>query len=61
MIGKAELCHGKASHVSRHLNLREFAWALVPVVALLALWELGKLVARRAARSRSASPQESTS
>ena len=29
------------------LNLREFAWALVPAVVLLALWELGKLVARR--------------
>jgi P-type Ca2+ transporter type 2C len=29
------------------INLREFAWALVPAVALLALWELGKLAARR--------------
>jgi P-type Ca2+ transporter type 2C len=29
------------------LNLREFGWALVPAVALLVLWELGKLVARR--------------
>ncbi len=29
------------------LNLREFAWALVPALALLALWELGKLLARR--------------
>jgi Ca2+-transporting ATPase len=29
------------------INLREFAWALVPAVALLALWELGKLIARR--------------
>ncbi|WP_030664715.1 HAD-IC family P-type ATPase [Streptomyces rimosus] len=28
------------------LGLRHFAWALVPAVALLALWELGKLVAR---------------
>jgi len=31
------------------INLREFGWALVPALALLALWELGKLIARRAA------------
>jgi Ca2+-transporting ATPase len=31
------------------LNLREFGWALLPAVALLALWELGKLIARRPA------------
>jgi Ca2+-transporting ATPase len=31
------------------INLREFAWALVPALALLALWELGKLLARRSA------------
>ena len=31
------------------LNLREFSWALVPAIALLALWELGKLIARRPA------------
>jgi P-type Ca2+ transporter type 2C len=29
------------------LNLRQFAWALVPALALLALWELGKFIARR--------------
>jgi Ca2+-transporting ATPase len=29
------------------LNLRQFAWAIVPAVALLGLWELGKLIARR--------------
>ena len=29
------------------LNLRQFAWALVPAIALLALWELGKYLARR--------------
>ncbi len=29
------------------INLREFAWALVPALALLALWEFGKLIARR--------------
>jgi Ca2+-transporting ATPase len=31
------------------LNLREFAWALVPAIVLLGLWELGKLIARRRA------------
>jgi Ca2+-transporting ATPase len=31
------------------LNLREFAWALIPAVALLVLWELGKIPARRSA------------
>jgi P-type Ca2+ transporter type 2C len=31
------------------LNLRQFAWALVPAVALLVFWELGKLLARRSA------------
>jgi P-type Ca2+ transporter type 2C len=29
------------------LNLRQFGWALVPPVALLVLWELGKYIARR--------------
>jgi Ca2+-transporting ATPase len=29
------------------LTFREFAWALVPVVGLFSLWELGKLLARR--------------
>jgi P-type Ca2+ transporter type 2C len=31
------------------LNLQQFAWALLPAIALLALWELGKLLARRSA------------
>ena len=31
------------------INLREFGWALVPALALLLLWELGKLLARRSA------------
>jgi Ca2+-transporting ATPase len=31
------------------INLRQFGWALVPAIALLALWELGKLLARRSA------------
>jgi P-type Ca2+ transporter type 2C len=35
------------------INLRQFGWALVPPIALLALWELGKLIARRAAAGRS--------
>jgi Ca2+-transporting ATPase len=35
------------------INLRQFGWALVPAIALLALWELGKLIARRAAAGRS--------
>jgi Ca2+-transporting ATPase len=29
------------------LNLRQFGWALVPPLALLLLWELGKYIARR--------------
>jgi P-type Ca2+ transporter type 2C len=29
------------------INARQFAWALVPAIVLLFLWELGKLVARR--------------
>ncbi len=29
------------------LNLRQFGWALIPPLALLPLWELGKYVARR--------------
>ena len=28
------------------LNVRQFAWALVPAIALLVLWELGKFLAR---------------
>jgi cation transport ATPase-like protein len=34
------------------LNLRQFGWALVPAVVLLALWELGKLIARRSAAAK---------
>jgi Ca2+-transporting ATPase len=33
------------------LNLSQFAWALVPALALLMLWELGKLIARRTSRA----------
>jgi P-type Ca2+ transporter type 2C len=34
------------------INLRQFGWALIPALALLLLWELGKLIARRAASAR---------
>jgi len=30
------------------INAQQFGWALVPAVLLLALWEIGKVVARRA-------------
>ncbi|MGW1882555.1 cation-translocating P-type ATPase [Streptomyces sp. NPDC001970] len=33
------------------INLRQFGWALLSAVVLLLLWELGKLLARRAKRS----------
>jgi Ca2+-transporting ATPase len=32
---------------TEQLNLRQFGWALIPALALLLLWELGKYVARR--------------
>jgi Ca2+-transporting ATPase len=38
------------------INLRQFAWALVPAIALLVLWELGKYVARRQMETGSATP-----
>jgi len=34
------------------LNLRQFAWALLPAIALLVLWEFGKLLARRSRAAR---------
>jgi Ca2+-transporting ATPase len=37
------------------INLHQFGWALVPAIALLALGELGKLIARRST-SRAANP-----
>ncbi len=37
------------------INLREFGWALMPAIALLVLWELGKLLARRSP-SRAGNP-----
>jgi Ca2+-transporting ATPase len=38
------------------INLRQFGWALVPALALLVLWELGKLIARRTAARAKNSP-----
>jgi Ca2+-transporting ATPase len=38
------------------INLRQFGWALVPALALLALWEFGKLIARRSASQVRNSP-----
>ena len=35
------------------INAQQFGWALLPAVALLALWELGKLLARRSRAARS--------
>jgi Ca2+-transporting ATPase len=36
------------------INLRQFGWALVPAVALLILWELGKYLTRRLMSTRAA-------
>jgi len=38
------------------INLRQFAWALVPAVALFILWELGKYVARRRTGQAASAP-----
>jgi len=38
------------------INLRQFGWALIPALALLVLWELGKLIARRSAARARKSP-----
>jgi P-type Ca2+ transporter type 2C len=38
------------------INLRQFGWALIPALALLVLWELGKLIARRSAARAKKSP-----
>jgi P-type Ca2+ transporter type 2C len=38
------------------INLRQFGWALVPALALLVLWELGKLIARRSASRAGKAP-----
>ena len=29
------------------LNFKQFCWALIPALALLVLWEIGKWIARR--------------
>ena len=36
------------------INLWQFSWALLPAIALLILWELGKLAARRWKRASAA-------
>jgi Ca2+-transporting ATPase len=36
------------------LNMKQFRWALIPAVALLLLWELGKFIARRRTPARPA-------
>jgi P-type Ca2+ transporter type 2C len=38
------------------INTVQFLWAIVPAVGLLLLWELGKLIARRAGREPSPAP-----
>jgi P-type Ca2+ transporter type 2C len=38
------------------INTVQFLWAVVPAVGLLLLWELGKLIARRAERAPSPAP-----
>jgi len=38
------------------LNMRQFRWALIPAVALLGLWELGKLIGRRRAEVNRVAP-----
>ena len=38
------------------INLQQFGWALLPAIALLSLWELGKLLARRPTANRSPAP-----
>jgi Ca2+-transporting ATPase len=38
------------------LNMRQFRWALIPAVALLGLWELGKLIWRREAKAERVAP-----
>jgi Ca2+-transporting ATPase len=38
------------------INLRQFGWALIPPLALLLLWELGKWVARRQMSARAGQP-----
>ena len=40
-----------ASSDTVDLDMNQFAWALLPAVALLVLWELGKFVVRRAAKA----------
>jgi len=41
------------------LNMRQFRWALVPAIALLGLWELGKFLARRREETSGVTTQRS--
>ena len=43
------------------INLRQFGWALIPAVALLLLWELGKYVARRQQKTTQVTDLSATS
>jgi P-type Ca2+ transporter type 2C len=43
------------------INLRQFGWALIPALALLLLWELGKYVARRRQATTQVAPASATS
>jgi len=36
--------------------MKQFAWALLPAIGLLVLWELGKLLARRSRTVPEAAP-----
>jgi len=42
------------------ITLAQFGWACLPAVALLVLWELGKALARNAARTAAGGPARST-
>ena len=43
------------------INLRQFGWALIPAIALLLLWELGKYVARRQQKTTQVTDLSATS
>ena len=43
------------------INLRQFGWALIPALALLLLWELGKYVARRQQKTTQVTDLSATS
>jgi Ca2+-transporting ATPase len=51
LVSQMEVFHRLLNTVE--INTVQFLWAVVPAVGLLLLWELGKLIARRAGRSLS--------